>query len=521
MATTRKHADGHILNAKGERIGRWDDNVHGVRQWAITKGEDPDKAEAKWRTAFRAEHGGPGDIIVKKVEGYYESNKNRADRGHGENWLRVLVAFGQYQERGLKPYSAAEAWESAKKWGGWKEIAQCLERLEAANYAFAHGYDPKAGVYQQDGTDGYVAPDDERWGNDRHSEDEASSASSSPQGAPETPPEASQIAPEHVDRFCEYLERERALVAHECGSQHPAIKCGTYEAYIEDVRSGERVHSQIMFNYNQFLEWLRGERGQRTADDTNVWADGTVEDLNAPLDAEEAADKAEQDAYAEEVKQFQAARDAGDEDAQQGFDEWRHRKDNPDSPFGNNGVYVLDKRTGCYISHDKVYRQRHELTSKNVRYRLSRHPDGMVQISWLALNYEGCLCFLPHNTETKTRMVPAEEVRKLIVDGWRVLTHKQYCKNQSGMGAKHDKFESFCLWAQYSPKGDPLGICPTQGDSSDGKWKHDDELWANILTSHQVEEIAPVDAPVDVANAILAGDWAEVARLAQRRALGS
>ena len=69
-----------------------------------------------------------------------------------------------------------------------------------------------------------------------------------------------------------------------------------------------------------------------------------------------------------------------------------------------------------------------------------------------------------------------------------------------------------------APSGKPLGICPTQGDSSDGKWKHDEALWADILMGHKVEEEAPVDAPVDIANAIQAGDWAEVARLAQERA---
>ncbi len=390
---TRKHTDGRLLDEKGHVIGRWDDNVHGVRQWAISHGQDPDAAEEEWR--LRGQSHRP---IVKRVEGYYEANKHKASGG--KNWLRVLVAFGQYQERGITPYSAAEARESAKVWRGWEEVALALEGLESANFEFAHGYDPKGSVYQQDGADGYVAPDDERWANERQAKD----------------------------------------------------------------------------NY-----------------------------------------KSEQDDYAEKVREFQALRDSGDPAAQQGFDEWQRTQTESGKMFPFNGVYVEDSRTGCIIPFDKVARRRDELTAENVRYRFDVHPNGMAQISWLALNYEGCLCFLPHSTETKTRMVPAEEVRALIVDGWRVLTHKAYSKNQSGLGAKDDKFESFRLWVQYSPSDKPLGICPTQGDSSDGKWKHDAALWADILTSHRPEEIAPVDAPIEIANAIQAGDWAEVARLAKER----
>ena len=371
--STRNHVDGRILDERGRTVGRWDDNEDGIRQWAIAKGLDPD-AEVEKRL------GGASAVppsLVDTVRGYYESNKDRADRGHGENWLRVLVAFGARQETGLKPYTAAEARESEKIWSGWKPVREALERLEAAGSPVAGGAD---------------------------------------------------AAPEQTSY------------------------------------------------------------------------------------------KAEQDAYAEEVERFQEARDAGGPDAQQGFDEWRRLQSPNGALFPFNGTYVEDTRTGCFIAYDQVARRRDELTADNVRYRLSRHPDGMVQISWLALNYEGCLCLLPHNTETETRMVPAEEVPDLIWAGWRILTHKEYCKNQRVMGARDDKFTAFKLWAQHSPDDKPLGICPTQGDSSldGGVWKHNAELFAR-LHGHAVEEIAPVDAPVGIANAIQAGDWAEVARLAQER----
>ena len=151
----RKHTDGYILNDKGERAGRWDDNAPGVRQWAISHNKDPDQAEEEWRQSGQSHR-----PVVKRVERYYEANKHRSDRNYGNNWLRVLVAFGQYQERGITPYSAAEAWESVKAWRGWEEVALALEGLESVNFEYAHGYDPQASAYKQEGiTDGYIPPD--------------------------------------------------------------------------------------------------------------------------------------------------------------------------------------------------------------------------------------------------------------------------------------------------------------------------------------------------------------------------
>ncbi len=412
----RKHKDGRILDDRGEAIGRWDDNVHGVRQWAISHNRDPDEAEAKWRAGCD----GPGQRIVKKVEGYYEDNRHRADRGHGKNWLRVLVAFGQYQERGIKPYSAAEARESAKTWRGWEEVALALEGLESVNYRFAHGYDPAASAYQQEGTkDGYIPPDSDKW-----------------LGGPRGPAEASREAAAAPEPDADY--------------------------------------------------------------------------------------KAEQDAFAAEVERFQAARDAGEPDAQHGFDEWKRLQSPAGALFPFNGVYVEDTRTGCHIANDHVARRRDELTAENVRYRLDcDRPDGIRQISWLALNYEGCLCWLPEYDKEKadkTRMVPAEEIPDLIAAGWRVLSEEEYADNQRTKGAKDDRFSAFRLYVQYDPQDNPLGVCPLQGDLGfGGKWRPNAELFAR-MQGRAVEEIAPVDAPVDIANAIQAGDWAEVARLAQERA---
>ena len=47
--SVQKCADGTIINEKKEVIGRWDDNEDGIRQWAISKGEDPDEAVKIWQ----------------------------------------------------------------------------------------------------------------------------------------------------------------------------------------------------------------------------------------------------------------------------------------------------------------------------------------------------------------------------------------------------------------------------------------------------------------------------------------
>ncbi len=71
--------------------------------------------------------------LVAKVRGYYELNRNRADRGYGENWLRVLIAFGAETHATLAPYTAAEARMGERLWSGWRPVREELERLEACN----------------------------------------------------------------------------------------------------------------------------------------------------------------------------------------------------------------------------------------------------------------------------------------------------------------------------------------------------------------------------------------------------
>ena len=477
---TQRHRDGRLIDADtGETIGYWLDDEHQVRQDAITRGEDPDAATEAMRARLAEEP------LVDKVRRW--AGEKHPGAAHVRRWNPVLAALGY--DTGERAMTLAEAEANLARFlpRRWRPVVDAMRQMAEA---------PGRAV--------------ERVGAHGSPEQAIADAEAEMRGETREGAETSQIDPEHVDRFCEWLMRERDLVAKECGAGHPTVKHRIHDHYIEDVRSGERVHSQIMFCYDQFTGWLRGEYGQRTARETTLWADGTEDDHS------EAAYKAEQDAYAEEVKRFQAAREAGAEDAQQGFDEWR-RPNRELFPF--NGTYVEDTRTGCFIAYDQVARRREELTAENVRYRLdTERPDGVRQISWLALNYEGCLCELPHSQEARTRMVPAEEVPDLIRAGHRILTAKEYAHNQRTLHARDDKFTAFRLWAQLHPvDGRYLGICPTQGDSSDGQWQHNAELFAR-LHGHAAELRVKVAAPEDIAAAIAAGDWTTVARLAEARA---
>ena len=68
--------------------------------------------------------------LVATVRGYYQSNRGRADRNFGENWLRVLIAFGAETSGTLEPYTAAEARAGEAVWRGWRPVRVELERLE-------------------------------------------------------------------------------------------------------------------------------------------------------------------------------------------------------------------------------------------------------------------------------------------------------------------------------------------------------------------------------------------------------
>ncbi len=102
----------------------------------------PDRSVAK--TVYWDPCGETSADLVSMVQRYYRENRDRENRDYGENWRRVLIAFG-VPEPGpaAAPYTAAEARESEKIWEGWRPVRKELERLEACN-----GDDPPAA--QQD-----------------------------------------------------------------------------------------------------------------------------------------------------------------------------------------------------------------------------------------------------------------------------------------------------------------------------------------------------------------------------------
>ena len=66
--------------------------------------------------------------LMQTVRDYYDSNV--AAGRTGNNWLRVLIAFGAETHDTLSPMTAAEARERVSKWGGWRPVAEALEQLE-------------------------------------------------------------------------------------------------------------------------------------------------------------------------------------------------------------------------------------------------------------------------------------------------------------------------------------------------------------------------------------------------------
>ena len=71
------------------------------------------------------------DAMLAKVRHYYDINKHRAP-GHGQNWKRVLVAFGDVEDSNLTAMTAASARERETRWRGWKPVRKALECIEDA-----------------------------------------------------------------------------------------------------------------------------------------------------------------------------------------------------------------------------------------------------------------------------------------------------------------------------------------------------------------------------------------------------
>ena len=93
--------------------------------------DDDPPAEAQLSPASSPACAPSAAALVQEVRRYYELNRRRADRNHGENWRRVLIAFGAETHATLTPYTATEARASERIWSGWRPVRIELERLEA------------------------------------------------------------------------------------------------------------------------------------------------------------------------------------------------------------------------------------------------------------------------------------------------------------------------------------------------------------------------------------------------------
>ena len=69
------------------------------------------------------------DNLLKTVRYFYEANQDNPPN-HGENWKRVLIAFGDVEDPSLTAYTADEARASEDVWAGWLPTRVALECLE-------------------------------------------------------------------------------------------------------------------------------------------------------------------------------------------------------------------------------------------------------------------------------------------------------------------------------------------------------------------------------------------------------
>ena len=69
------------------------------------------------------------DVLLSTVRYYYDANRGNPPN-YGENWKRVLIAFGDVEDPNLTAYTAAEARASEEVWAGWLPTRMALECIE-------------------------------------------------------------------------------------------------------------------------------------------------------------------------------------------------------------------------------------------------------------------------------------------------------------------------------------------------------------------------------------------------------
>ena len=279
--STRNHVDGRVLNEMGEIVGRW---------------KEPD-----------------GSILDKVIAWSKEVHHGKK---HVRRWQEAANGIKPGTFPGVATMSSAKASEYASRFrrSRWEPAARAIRDRE-----IGFTDKPKAVDVELEETLKVIneRPDVEvrKYNPETNTLDVLSPATMA-----QSVDRKEFVAPEHKQQFIEYLKRERDFLLVELGAGHPQNKGKVLDHFIATVEADERMHSQEQYTYNEFREWLDGKRNQRLADGTVLYADGEIVDLTGY--------KVKQDAYANKVKQFQKARDAGDPEAQDGFDHWTER----DSP---------------------------------------------------------------------------------------------------------------------------------------------------------------------------------------------
>ena len=120
--------DGSIVATLDSGTGYTVSSSNGHATVAVSDDDDPPQPAQAQTPQQQISHCLTGNIL-QTVQGYYESNKNKAPN-YGENWKRVLFTFRDVQDENLTPYTAAEALQSENIWFGWKPVRVAIQCIE-------------------------------------------------------------------------------------------------------------------------------------------------------------------------------------------------------------------------------------------------------------------------------------------------------------------------------------------------------------------------------------------------------
>ena len=123
-SSTRNHADGRILNERGETVGRWDDNEDGIRKHAITRNQDPDEAVKKWREKREQES------VLEKVCRWVKETQYGTE--HVERWQRAANGIVPGSFPGVSAMTLKEAENNARQFikSRWNPVVDAMRAAQ-------------------------------------------------------------------------------------------------------------------------------------------------------------------------------------------------------------------------------------------------------------------------------------------------------------------------------------------------------------------------------------------------------